>query len=190
MVASDAPGLLARLAGTLTAHGLDILNVGVHTREDGIALDRFRVCEAPSHRPVREERAAAVGRDMLAALEGSFDVDAALEKRRTSQPRRAAKSSRPHIEPRIRFDQEASAVATVVEVRADDQMGLVYMLAHSLSEAGLDIRFAKIATARSQALDVFYVTNARGGKLDAESLARLERKLLATLGTHGRGKRH
>ena len=190
IVANDAPGLLARLAGTLTAHGLDILNVGVHTREDGIAVDRFRVCESPSHRPVRDDRAAAVSRDMLAAISGSFDVDEAIEKRRASLPRRTTKSSRPRIEPRIRFDQDASAVATVVEVRAEDRLGLVYMLAHSLSEASLDIRFAKIATARSQALDVFYVTNARGGKLDAESLAKLERTLLATLGTHGRGKRH
>jgi len=164
--------------------------VGVHTREDGIAVDRFRVCESPSHRPVRDDRAAAVSRDMLAAISGSFDVDEAIEKRRASLPRRTTKSSRPRIEPRIRFDQDASAVATVVEVRAEDRLGLVYMLAHSLSEASLDIRFAKIATARSQALDVFYVTNARGGKLDAESLAKLERTLLATLGTHGRGKRH
>src|SRR4029078_7575251 len=43
LCARDRPGLLALIAGTLSAHGLDILSVDVYTRGDGIALDTFRL---------------------------------------------------------------------------------------------------------------------------------------------------
>ena len=47
---------------------------------------------------------------------------------------------------------------------------------------GLDIRFAKIATAKALALDVFYVTAAGGEKLPPEELAGVEEALVASLG--------
>ena len=85
------------------------------------------------------------------------------------------------LAPVIRFDSEASAVATVVEVRAEDEPGLVYRIAATLAALGLDISFAKIATEKTQALDVFYVTETAGGKLAPGRLASVERALLEAL---------
>ncbi|HTP25828.1 MAG TPA: hypothetical protein VMK12_09240, partial [Anaeromyxobacteraceae bacterium] len=84
--------------------------------------------------------------------------------------------------PSVRFDQEASALATVVAVKAQDQPGLAYMLAHTLAELGLDITSARIATAKALALDVFYVRDAQGRKLAPDALAGVEHSLLAALG--------
>jgi [protein-PII] uridylyltransferase len=87
--------------------------------------------------------------------------------------------------PSVRFDQESSATATVIEVKAQDRPGLAWTIADALARLGLDIRFAKIATAKALALDVFYVTRA-GAKLAPDDLAAIEEELVAALG--GRAK--
>ena len=82
----------------------------------------------------------------------------------------------------MRFDQEASALATVVEVKAADQPGLAYTLAHTLAELGLDITSARIGTSKALALDVFYVRDTQGRKLDPDALPGVEQALLEALG--------
>ena len=72
-------------------------------------------------------------------------------------------------------------MATVIEVRAQDRPGLAWTIADTLARLGLDISFAKVATAKALALDVFYVTDGRGQKLESESLPRVEAALLAAL---------
>jgi [protein-PII] uridylyltransferase len=67
-------------------------------------------------------------------------------------------------------------------VRAPDQPGLAWTLSHTLAGLGLDLRFARIATEKALALDVFYVTDAEGRKLAPEARARVEQALLSALG--------
>jgi [protein-PII] uridylyltransferase len=65
----------------------------------------------------------------------------------------------------------------VLEVRAEDEPGLVHVIAGALSGLGLDIAFAAIATEKHHALDVFYLTDARGRGLDAEQMRAVEATL-------------
>jgi [protein-PII] uridylyltransferase len=81
----------------------------------------------------------------------------------------------------VSFDHRASATHTVIEVRAEDEPGLAYRIASSLRQGGLDIALAKLATDKSHAFDVFYVTTAAGGTLDAAESARVEAALVAAL---------
>ena len=182
MIAGDRPGLFASLAGTLTAHGLDILSVDVFTRRDGRALDTFRVSELQAQRPVLPERRERIGRALVEAAVGRLDVAEAVARWREKARRPRKLWGRAVKEPRVRFDLEASATSTVVEVRAADQPGLAYTLAHTLSGLGLDIRFARIATEKALALDVFYVTDAEGRKLAPEVRLEVEEALLERLG--------
>jgi [protein-PII] uridylyltransferase len=72
-------------------------------------------------------------------------------------------------------DNTASQFFSIVEVRAPDRVGLLYSIAAGLHELGLDIHHAKIATHPDGALDVFYVRDLNGQKLDqpvAETAAR------------------
>jgi [protein-PII] uridylyltransferase len=183
----DAPGLLARLAGTMTGHGLDILSVDAFTRRDGLVLDTFRVCEA-GVQPVRTERWPAIEADLVAAVEGRHDVEAAVVRAQARIARRSRR--RAPVAPVVHFDTGASAGSTVVEVRADDEPGLVYRICRTLAQLGLDISLAKIATEKSQALDVFYVTDARRQALPAEDLPPIEEGLLKALGGTVQGGRH
>jgi [protein-PII] uridylyltransferase len=182
VVAEDREGLFARLAGMLTANGVDVLSVELWSRADGVAIDTFRLSEVSSHRPLSPERRARVEAGIHEALVGRVDVASAVERWRGRQPAKARRAwGRAAHVPSVRFDHEASAAATVVEVRAPDRPGLAWTIADTLARLGLNITFAKIATAKALALDVFYVTD-RGRKLEPHDLPRVEQALLAALG--------
>jgi [protein-PII] uridylyltransferase len=186
VTADDRLGLFSLVAGTLSVQGIDILSADLFTRDDGIVLDTLLVAEVPGHRPLRPERRARVEAALLEAVAGGISVPEAFERWRHSARRAKRPGGRAAKPPRVRFDQEASALATVVEVRAADQPGLAYTLAHALAELGLDITFARIATAKALALDVFYVRDANGRKLAPDALGGVEQALLDALGAGDR----
>jgi [protein-PII] uridylyltransferase len=189
VTADDRPGLFALLAGALTANGVDIMSVDLFARADGIVLDTFRVSEIPGPRPLRPERRARLESALADAVSGRVDVGHLVDKWRAQKQRKPPRHwGRAAKAPRVRFDQEASAVSTVVEVKAQDQPGLAYTIAATLAELGLDITFARVATAKALALDVFYVRDREGRKLGPGVCAEVETALLAAFGAGPRIK--
>jgi [protein-PII] uridylyltransferase len=180
VTAEDRPGFFALLAGALSVNGIDILGADLFARNDGVVLDTLRVAERPGQRAVRPERRVRLEGVMLDAVAGRLDVPEAFHKWRAGHPRRRP-GGRAAKAPAVRFDQEASALATVVEVKAPDQPGLAYTLAHTLAEQGLDILSARIATAKALALDAFYVRDGEGRKLDPDTMGTVETALLAAI---------
>jgi [protein-PII] uridylyltransferase len=80
--------------------------------------------------------------------------------------------------PRIRIENSVSPFATVIEIQAEDRLGLGYQIARTLSSAQLNIVFAKLSTEKSHAFDVFYVCDKRGNKVvEAQRLKQLEEQL-------------
>jgi [protein-PII] uridylyltransferase len=64
-------------------------------------------------------------------------------------------------------------------VHADDDIGLLYRLASTFTELDLDVRIAKVATLGKRVVDVFYVRDADGRKIDdPEAVARLRATLV------------
>ncbi|MGE5347265.1 MAG: [protein-PII] uridylyltransferase [Acidithiobacillales bacterium] len=185
VTADDRPGFFAKVAGTLTANGINILSVDLFSREDGIVLDTLMLSEHSGHRPVKAARRARAEAGLAEAVAGRTDVGEAVERWLAGNPPRArrpwGRAARP---PSVRFDNEASATATVVDVRAQDRPGLAFTIAETLARLGLNITFAKIATDRALALDVFYVTDG-GHKLAPEALTRVETALLEALERRG-----
>jgi [protein-PII] uridylyltransferase len=99
-------------------------------------------------------------------------VDALLAARR---PRRAGlvRPSTPGPA-RVTLDNSLSDTHTVVEVKAPDRLGLLYLVTRALAAEGLDIATAKIATDLDHALDAFYVTDRAGRKVETpEALTRV-----------------
>ena len=178
----DRAGLFARIAGTLTAHGINILSADLNTREDGLVIDTFKVSEVNSQQPVRAELHLKVEENLKAAIENRYDVAEAVEQWRIRRPRHTwRRTARKPVNPAVKFDSEISASGTVVEVRAEDEPGLAYKIASAIAELSFSITFAKITTEKSHALDVFYITDARGQKLDAGEMQTVELALLDAL---------
>src|ERR1700754_508686 len=105
----DRAGLVARIAGTLTAHGINILSADLNTREDGLVVDTFKVCEVQTQQPVRAELHAKVEKNLQAALTGKYDAGAAVDRQLARGPRRSwRKGARKPVRPSVRFDTDAS----------------------------------------------------------------------------------
>jgi [protein-PII] uridylyltransferase len=188
IVARDRRGLFADLAGALAASGIEILSANLHTRRDSIAVDTFVLREAARRASVEIERRPKVEQLLAQAASGELDTAAAVERWRTRHAPRQQKLSpsnraaaRARITPQVNCSNHISATKTVVEVHAPDEHGLAYQIARTLAELDLDISRAKIATERSDALDVFYVTTNDGAKLSEAEMQRLKETLIERL---------
>lgn len=166
--APDRHGLFADLAGTLAAHGVEILSAELNTREDGIAIDQFILRQASTGQAIEDSKHQKIGQALKRAVAGELEVAALIERWSTlNAPRKRTTlvpARRPDL-PQVVCDNDASLSTTLVEVHAVDEPGLAYKIASVLAGLGLEIVCARIATERSDALDVFYVTNGDGTKL-------------------------
>lgn len=77
---------------------------------------------------------------------------------------------------------DASATASVVEVRTADRPGLLYALGAALSRTGLSIRSAHISTLAGQAIDILYLTEVDGSRLTADRSRQAVAALTAAAG--------
>jgi len=171
-VANDRPGLFSKISGVLALHDLNVLGAEAYTRQDGVALEVFRV-EA-----LAEEKADVDGlaEDARRALRGRLSLDARLaELRRRSADRLLTENA---SEPEIVVNDEESDFFTVVEVHAADRIGLLYTITRALAEMELDIHVAKVVTYGERVVDVFYVRNLEGQKVvDSDYASEIDRSI-------------
>ncbi|MGH8993033.1 MAG: ACT domain-containing protein, partial [Acidimicrobiia bacterium] len=177
LVALDRPGLFSKVAGTLALHGLDVISARAWSPEEGIAAERFRVQSlfgTPDW--------VALETDLRRVLAGRLSLEARL----ADKARDYAAAPRPPAAAPARvevtIDNDASEVATVIEVRAPDRIGTLYRITRALAELDLDVRLAKVSTLGHEVVDAFYVVDAGGSKLtDAEQLDEVSRAVTAHL---------
>ena len=184
--ARDRHGLFADIAGTLTTQGVEILRAEINTREDGIAIDVFILRIAATPHAVEERRWLRIEQALRAAVAGAVDVAAMVEKWKVEHtPRRRFKSANTRHKKVavVACDNKAAQAATVVEVRASDEVGLAYKIASVATALGLEISYAKITTEKSDAFDVFYVTDSNGMRLSEDAMQDLEDALMESIST-------
>jgi len=172
LLTHDRPALFASVAGAIASFGLNILKAEAFSNAQGIIVDTFTFSDP--HRtlelnPTEVDRLRGVVRRVV---EGKQSVDKLLRGR--PKPLR---SSRVQVKPRVSCKNDASEIATLIEIVTEDRPGLLYDLANAISQAGCNIEVVMIDTEAHKALDVFYVT-AQGHKLDDEQQTRLRSELL------------
>ncbi|CAN5262542.1 hypothetical protein BH20ACT3_BH20ACT3_05440 [soil metagenome] len=172
VIAPYRTGQFSRVAGVLALHGLEVRAADV-AAEGSMTIQRFRVTS---------RFGPLIAWDRLvphahAALAGRLAIEARLaERSRTYEDRDLAVHQSP---PSVRFDDDASTTATVVEVHAPDRLGLLYRVTRALDELDLDVRVAKVQTLGVVVVDAFYVTHTDGSLVDDGAVrAELERALL------------
>jgi [protein-PII] uridylyltransferase len=86
---------------------------------------------------------------------------------------------------RITIDLDSSPQYTIIDVFAHDRLGLLYAITRRLFELHLSVRMAKIGTYLDQVVDVFFVTDEAGNKIDDEQfLEHVRRELLGAIENH------
>ena len=184
--AKDAPGLISKIAGVFTLNGINILDVQVFTWRNNTALDIFKV-QPPPEQVFEDERWARAAEHLDEALSGKLDLKEALREKLASYRRsRFSKSGR---KTRVVVDNDSSSFFTILEVFTDDFPGLLHCVTDALFACKLDIWVAKIATKIDQVVDVFYVRDFDGQKVDSpDQVEMIERTILENLPCTGAAK--
>jgi len=173
ILARDRSGLFASIAGAISSFGLSIVKAEAFSNAQDVVVDTFTFAD-PNRtlelNPPEIDRLRGIVRKVV---EGKQSAAQLLRSRpKPMLPSRAARLS-----PRVTVNNDASDVATLVEIVAEDRPGLLYDLAHAISSADCDIEVVLIDTEAHKALDVFYVTSL-GRKLSPGLAASLKNNLL------------
>jgi [protein-PII] uridylyltransferase len=162
---SDRPLLFSNISGTLAAKNVNILGADIYTRSDGVVLDTFRVTDDHG-KPITDKHRLE---EIKGALEGVLSDKVHLvdlfSKRKKTLPRRKRKTSVPT---EVRFDNSASESYTVIDLVAQDRVGLLFSVTFLLSNFDLGIQKAKVSTEGEVARDSIYVYGRDGGKITDE----------------------
>jgi [protein-PII] uridylyltransferase len=183
---ADHPGLFSRLAGALTLAGAQIVDARIFTMTNGMALDTFWVQQEDGHafdRPDRLARLATLFENVL-----SGKINPAVELKR--EPPYPSRTQVFTVPPRVLIDNSASTIQTVIEINGRDRPALLFDLTRAISGLGLQIAGAKISTYGEKVVDVFFVKDVFGLKVDHEAkIARIRNELLKVLEDSDAGAR-
>ena len=160
VLAEDHPGLFSALCGALASAGMNIVKAEAFSNLRGTVVDIFRFTDPSRTLELNPGEKERLEWTVQCAVRGSIDVKDLLKRRR---PKRLP-SSGAKIYPRVRFNNDASDSATLIDFVGEDRPGLLYDLTTTLSAGGCNIEVVMIDTEAHKAIDVFYVT-CGGGKL-------------------------
>src|SRR6185436_7427521 len=187
VVSLDKPFLFSNISGVLSSFGMDILRGhamtsppasarGATAGRRGLVLDVFQFTDRERFLELnpgaRDEFVAVLEK----VVSGKVDVTVRLRRREQSpvhlRPRR--------VVPVVHCDNHASQRYTIVEIVADDALGLLYRISRVMSQQGCDVDLVLIATEGHKAIDVFHITQA-GAKLSDAVQEMLAARLLRLL---------
>ena len=173
LLAPNVPRLLSMFAGACAATGANILGASISTTADDKALDTFLIKrELDAEDELR--LAGRIGETIGGLLAGKLQLAELMSRRKpVKQPATAFR-----IVPEVVVNNQISERFTVIEVAGLDRPGLLYDLTTALSDLGLDINSAHIATYGERAVDVFYVTGLEGAQVEDDAREQRIRKRL------------
>jgi len=179
VVAKDEPGLFAKISGVLTANYLNILAAQISTWENRIAVDRFKVQNLIDEALFHPRRWTKLQDDLKNVMEGRVGVNS-LAEGMVLPLFHPYYSSR--LPTKVEVDNSVSDFYTVVEVYTHDRPGLLYRITQKIFEMGFSIWMARISTKVDQVVDVFYIQDFSGGKLEEEAMiSRIKKELIEEL---------
>ncbi len=182
--ASDAPFLLTKLCGILTANDANILDAHIVTLSNGKVIDKFRVADFAYRTALRTETCEKIAADTQEVFAGTLDLETLLANHQAKWKRKLTPlnlntksdvvfSNHPHF--------------TIIDVYGPDSLGFLYRITKALAELGCNIRFAKIATRLDGVVDSFYVLDSNGNKItNEEQQNHIRNHLLTTLTEHAK----
>jgi [protein-PII] uridylyltransferase len=180
LYAPDHPGLFARIAGAMALTGASIVDAKVITLANGMALDTFWIQETSGRAFDSPDRLDRLKSRIEDAIVGRIHTDRELKAvRQRALPSRTRVFTVP---PAVFFDNKASVTHTVIEVNGRDRLGFLHDVTSTLTSLGLQITSAHISTYGERVVDVFYVKDIFGLKVDDKTkLDQIEQRLLAAI---------
>ena len=164
--APDHPGLFAQIAGAMALGGASVVDARIVTLNDGMALDTFWIQDSKATAFSGRDRLDKLRRRIGDALSGRL-----LPARELDAVRRRAIPSRTRVfqvPPGVLIDNKASASHTVIEVNGRDRPGILHDVTARITGLGLQIVSAHVSTYGERVVDVFYVKDVFGSKIERD----------------------
>ena len=179
VVGQDEPGLFAKICGVLTANFLNILSAQISTWENGVAVDQFYVQNLIDEEIFQSRRWNQIQENMKQVLEGNREVSSLVEGMVAPLFHKYASS---RLSTRVEIDNAVSDFYTVIEIYTHDRPGLLYRISQKIFEMGLNLWMARISTKVDQVVDVFYIQDLSGAKIEEEEkISRVKREITEEL---------
>jgi [protein-PII] uridylyltransferase len=169
---ADQPQLFARICGFFARLGYSIVEAKVHTTRHGYALDSFVLLD-PIERLGYRDVLGLIEHDLAEHLIKLPPLEA-LPHARLSRLVRSFP-----IVPEINIRADDRGNHYIMSITAADRPGLLYAVARILSQHGIDLRSAKIATLGERVEDTFLISGQELAKM--ATLVHLEQELLEAL---------
>jgi [protein-PII] uridylyltransferase len=168
IVTEDRPALFEKIAGGFSVSGLNILGARAVTRADGIAIDVFYVEEEKGGIVNNSKTRQLCESSIHSFLENENSAEKLIkEKRKKSDKSRLFSNEErlgEKIPPQVDVYHDVALGRIIVEVRAADQVGLLHLIAKTISKCGFSIQFARVATEQGIATDIFNIERASENK--------------------------
>jgi len=176
VITYDQPFLFSNCSGVLSSYGMDILRGYAFTKPDGLVVDWFHFSDLERFLAMNEGGATQMTKRLEDVVAGTTDIAARLKGREEG----ALVPKLPGFAPVIHSDNESSPRYTIVEIVAENALGLLYRMSRAMSESGCDVDLVLISTEGRRAIDVFHLTK-EGKKLSASQLTELTANLQRVL---------
>jgi [protein-PII] uridylyltransferase len=161
VVTLDKRYLFSNISGVLAYFGMNILRGQAMTSTNGLVVDVFEFTDQEGFFHHNPDAIPQFHQTMQDAVAGLVDVPSLLSGRRASPMYRRPQ----RVDPVIYFDNEHSHRYTILEIVADDAVGLLHRVSRVISEQGCDVDLVLISTEGHKAIDVFHLTK-DGAKVD------------------------
>ena len=176
----DHPGVFAQIAGAMSLTNATILDARISTLAHGMALDTFWIQDITGGPFTKKENLRRLKARIKDALNGKLQPSKELKKIRdqTILPRTRVFK----VPPRVMIDNTISAKYTVIEVNGRDRLGFLNDATEALTGMGLQIASAHISTYGERVVDVFYVKDVFGLRIEhEEKIKQIKHALLGAI---------
>jgi [protein-PII] uridylyltransferase len=160
----DRPGLLAKIFGVMILNNLTISKAQIFTWDDGTVVDVLNV-RATDGLSYAEKKWQGLNDQLDLAIEHRMGLSHRLySKLHSTYGRRSQIVA--DVSSKVVIDNNTSEIFTVIEVYGRDAPGQLYYMTQTMADFGIHIHKAYIATEVELLINVFYVLDSRGKKLE------------------------
>ena len=163
VITPDHHGLFSQISGLVASSGYDIVSAKIITRSDGYALDTFFL-QNKERKPISDiNLRKKLLETITKGLEGNFNIEKALNIKWKEIPARFRAVKAPI---RVIIDNKTSDQYTILDIKCKNAPGVLYKITKIITSLGLQINTANVSTYGDRVVDIFYLKNAFGSKVD------------------------
>ena len=166
VMAPDNPGLFSEIAAAISTQEINIETAKIFTRKDGIAADFFWI--SPGNRLIfNKSKLKNLEKLIIYNLQNKTNYENRIKNLWKSIPKRIREL---RSTPQVFIDNLASNSQTVIEINGKNRPGLLYSLTKELNSLGIQIQSASVSSYGDLVVDVFYVKDKFGMKIENKDL--------------------